>query len=395
MLPFPVIDNDELAKIVHINADGDLPGYATHVVRGLYDVDRRRRGAARRGSTRSAPRCPRRSPTAPAFIVLSDRDSDRDLRADPVAAADLRGAPPPDPREDPHPGRPARRGRRRPRGAPRRAARSATAPPPSTPTSPWSPSRTWSAPATSTGVDRREGRRATCIKALGKGVLKVMSKMGISTVASYTGAQIFEAIGLSPGRSSTATSPAPPPSSAASASTSSPRRSRARHATAYPPTASGRPHRELEVGGEYQWRREGEPHLFDPETVFRLQHATRAAALRHLQAVHRPGRRAVRAADDAARPVRASGRRPAPPVPHRRGRAGQRDRQAVHHRRDVLRLDQPGGARDPGHRDEPARRPVQHRRGRRGRRPAARPATRRSRDQAGRLRPVRRDQRCT
>ena len=47
------------------------------------------------------------------------------------------------------------------------------------------------------------------------------------------------------------------------------------------------PHRKLEVGGEYQWRREGEPHLFDPETVFRLQHSTRAAPLRHLQAVHR------------------------------------------------------------------------------------------------------------
>ena len=38
VLPFPVIDNDHLAKIVHVNADGDLPGYATHVVRGLYDV---------------------------------------------------------------------------------------------------------------------------------------------------------------------------------------------------------------------------------------------------------------------------------------------------------------------------------------------------------------------
>ena len=41
-------------------------------------------------------------------------------------------------------------------------------------------------------------------------------------------------------------------------------------------------HRKLGIGGEYQWRREGEPHLFDPETVFRLQHATRKA-LRHLQ----------------------------------------------------------------------------------------------------------------
>ena len=39
MLPFPVIDNDELAKILHINRDGDLPGFATHVVRGLYDVE--------------------------------------------------------------------------------------------------------------------------------------------------------------------------------------------------------------------------------------------------------------------------------------------------------------------------------------------------------------------
>ena len=35
---FPVIDNDELAKIVHIDADGELPGKVTHVVRGLYDV---------------------------------------------------------------------------------------------------------------------------------------------------------------------------------------------------------------------------------------------------------------------------------------------------------------------------------------------------------------------
>jgi glutamate synthase (NADPH/NADH) large chain len=38
VLPFPVIDNDELAKIIRINADGDLPGYATAVVKGLYDV---------------------------------------------------------------------------------------------------------------------------------------------------------------------------------------------------------------------------------------------------------------------------------------------------------------------------------------------------------------------
>ena len=52
----------------------------------------------------------------------------------------------------------------------------------------------------------------------------------------------------------------------------------ARHATAYPVDGVRLPHRKLDVGGEYQWRREGEPHLFDPDTVFRLQHSTRAAA---------------------------------------------------------------------------------------------------------------------
>ena len=98
--------------------------------------------------------------------------------------------------------------------------------------------------------------------------------MGVSTVASYTGAQIFEAIGLGDDVVD-ATSPARSASSAGSASTRSPPRSR--------PVTDGQPgrpeeraHRKLELGGEYQWRREGELHLFNPETVFKLQHATRA-----------------------------------------------------------------------------------------------------------------------
>jgi glutamate synthase (NADPH/NADH) large chain len=112
------------------------------------------------------------------------------------------------------------------------------------------------------------------IKACGKGVLKVMSKMGISTVASYTGAQIFEAIGLSTelvdehftgtvsrlggvGLDQLA------------------EEVRLRHLHAYPNRPSERAHRSLAVGGEYQWRREGEYHLFNPETVYRLQHSTR------------------------------------------------------------------------------------------------------------------------
>ncbi|NUS52794.1 MAG: glutamate synthase subunit alpha, partial [Nocardioidaceae bacterium] len=49
-----------------------------------------------------------------------------------------------------------------------------------------------------------------------------------------------------------------------------------RHRTAYPVDGVPPAHRQLEIGGEYQWRREGEPHLFDPETVFRLQHSTRS-----------------------------------------------------------------------------------------------------------------------
>src|SRR6185436_20091408 len=50
----------------------------------------------------------------------------------------------------------------------------------------------------------------------------------------------------------------------------------ARHKVAHPPRPAERAHRKLELGGEYQWRREGEVHLFNPETVFKLQHATRA-----------------------------------------------------------------------------------------------------------------------
>ena len=112
-------------------------------------------------------------------------------------------------------------------------------------------------------------------KAAGKGVLKVMSKMGISTVASYTGAQIFEAIGLGDelveeyftgtvsrlggiGLDEVA------------------EEARRRHARAYPMRPTSRAHRTLEFGGEYQWRREGEYHLFNPETVYKLQHSTRS-----------------------------------------------------------------------------------------------------------------------
>ncbi len=112
------------------------------------------------------------------------------------------------------------------------------------------------------------------IKACGKGVLKVMSKMGISTVASYTGAQVFEAIGIGQGVIDEYFTGTTSRLGGVGLDTIA-AESAARHEFAYPPRPSELAHRELQIGGEYQWRREGEYHLFNPETVFKLQHATR------------------------------------------------------------------------------------------------------------------------
>ena len=160
--------------------------------------------------------------------------------------------------------------------------------------------------------------------------------------------------------SSTSTSPARSRASTASAWTRSPRRSRAATAWRTPTGPDERAHRDLDLGGEYQWRREGEYHLFNPGDG--VQAAARHAreALRRLQGVHAAGRRSVDAAGDAARAVHLPRRLRAAGA-DRRGGAGQRDRQAVRHRRDVVRLDLEGSARDAGDRDEPHRRQVEHR----------------------------------
>jgi glutamate synthase (NADPH/NADH) large chain len=102
-----------------------------------------------------------------------------------------------------------------------------------------------------------------------------MSKMGISTVASYAGSQVFEAVGLSQeliddyftGTTSIL---------GGVGLDIIEQEIKLRHQLAYPPTGVANPHERLPIGGEYQWRREGPPHLFNPETVFRLQHSTRA-----------------------------------------------------------------------------------------------------------------------
>ncbi len=122
-----------------------------------------------------------------------------------------------------------------------------------------------------------EGAVRNYIRALNKGVLKVMSKMGISTLQSYCGAQIFEAVGLEAAFvdryfASTASRIGGVGIDVIAEET------RRRHATAYPsrPTAP----LSLDPGGEYQWRRDGEHHLFNPATVQKLQHATRTGQYR-------------------------------------------------------------------------------------------------------------------
>ncbi|MSX80597.1 MAG: glutamate synthase large subunit, partial [Actinobacteria bacterium] len=124
------------------------------------------------------------------------------------------------------------------------------------------------------GADPKKALKSY-IKACGKGVLKVMSKMGVSTVASYTGAQIFEAIGL--GKELVAEYFSGTVSRIGGIGLDELAKEVAiRHANANPSRPELRAHRELDLGGEYQWRREGEIHLFNPETVFKLQHATRS-----------------------------------------------------------------------------------------------------------------------
>jgi glutamate synthase (NADPH/NADH) large chain len=118
------------------------------------------------------------------------------------------------------------------------------------------------------------------IKALNKGILKVMSKMGISTLQSYCGAQIFEAIGLNRdlvGRYFTGTASRVGGIGIDVIA----EEVRRRHQHAFPERPVGVP--DLDWGGEYQWRRDGEYHLFNPDTVFKLQHATRAGQYRIYQ----------------------------------------------------------------------------------------------------------------
>ena len=121
------------------------------------------------------------------------------------------------------------------------------------------------------GIDRERADSNT-VKALVKGVVKVASKMGISTLQSYCGAQVFEAVGLNQDVISKYFTWTSSRIGGVGIDTIA-REVQMRHQPAFAP---GQPHdHALDTGGEYQWRREGEHHLFNPQTVHSLQQACR------------------------------------------------------------------------------------------------------------------------
>ncbi|GAA1202888.1 glutamate synthase large subunit [Prauserella alba] len=270
-LPKPVIDNDELAKLIHVNDDGDLPGFACAVLSGLYDVEGG--GAALAEAIERVRREASEAIAAGArTLVLSDRDSDHRMAPIPslllvsavhhhlvrtkerlqVALVVESG----DAREVHH--------------IALLLGYGAAA------VNPYLAFETIEdmiAQGAITGIEQATAVR-NYVTALVKGVLKIMSKMGISTVGAYTAAQVFEALGLSQdvldeyftGTSSKLGGVGLDVLADEVA---------IRHRRAYPDNPTEVAHRGLESGGEYAYRRDGELHLFTPETVFLLQHASK------------------------------------------------------------------------------------------------------------------------
>ncbi|HSV66683.1 MAG TPA: glutamate synthase large subunit [Mycobacteriales bacterium] len=272
-LPFPVIDNDELAKIIHVNDDGDLPGFASVVLSGRYAVDQGGPGL-REALDRVRAEASAAIAAGARILVLSDRGCD--ARYAPIPSLLLVSA------VHHHLVREKTRTQvglvvesgdcREVHHVALLLGFGAAA------VNPYLAFETIEDMAENGALAGVEPAKAVrnYVKAAGKGVLKVMSKMGISTVASYTGAQVFEALGLSDelvaefftGTTSKLGGVGLDVLAEEVAS---------RHRRAYPPNPTELAHRRLDVGGEYQWRREGPPHLFNPETVFLLQHSTRSA----------------------------------------------------------------------------------------------------------------------
>ena len=270
-LDFPVIDNDELAKLIHVNADGNQPGFASHVVRGLFPVQGGGEALANR-ITEIRQEVSQAIKDGAHIIVLSDRDGDAEDA--PIPSLLLTAA------VHHHLIREKTRTKvglvvesgevREVHHVALLVGFGAAA---INPYLAMESAEDLVRQGVITGITP-EKAVANLIKSLGKGVLKVMSKMGISTISSYTGAQVFEAIGLS--REVVDEYFVGVTSKLGGVSIDMiAQETVKRHHIAYPPGGEIPGTKRLPIGGEYQWRRDGEPHLFDPETVFALQHATR------------------------------------------------------------------------------------------------------------------------
>ncbi|MDQ2815147.1 MAG: glutamate synthase large subunit [Actinomycetota bacterium] len=276
VLPFPVISDNDLAKIVHINDGGNLPGFASHLIDGRYDPA----GGGAALVARLAEICAEVSDAITGgarLIILSDR-----MRVAPPGPAQLIAIPSLLLTGAVH--HHLIKGKSRTRAGliveaadvrechhvalligygaaavnPYLAIASV---------------RDLARRDVISGVPERKAE-ANLLEALNKGLLKIMSKMGVSTVASYTGAQIFEAIGLGAEVIDTCFAGTTSRLSGVGfGALAEETRLRAHHGIVAGP---GMAYRRLGTGGEYQWRRDGEPHLFSPETVFKLQHATRS-----------------------------------------------------------------------------------------------------------------------
>ncbi len=270
-LSSPIIDNDDLAKLQHVNDDGDMRGYRPCLVKGLFKVA----GGGTSLAQRLEEICTEVSASiseGAKIVILSDRDSNIELA--PIPSLLLVSA------VHHHLIREKSRTKvsivvesgdcREVHHACLLIGFGASA------INPYLAFETIEDMIREGDLDADPKKACkNYVKALGKGVLKVMSKMGISTVSSYMGAQVFECIGLDHetiDRYFTGTvsrlGGIGLDEIAAEAG--------ARHSKAYPDRATLLAHRTLDQGGEYQWRREGEYHLFNPDTVFKLQHATRA-----------------------------------------------------------------------------------------------------------------------
>jgi glutamate synthase (NADPH/NADH) large chain len=272
ILPMPVIDNDDLAKLLYVNEDGNTPGYRAFAVDGLFEV------AGGGDALRTAIEDVRHKVSAAIedgadVIILSDRNSTAELAPIPslllVAAV--------------HHHLVRTKARTRvglvvesgdAREVHHMALLKGFGAAAINPYLAFETIDDMIASGQLTGVTPRQAQK-NYIKAASKGIVKVMSKMGISTVASYTGAQVFEAVGLASDLveeyfTGTVSRIGGVGLDVLAGEVAQ------RHRLAHLDRPTERAHREREVGGEYQWRREGEIHLFNPRTVFKLQHATRS-----------------------------------------------------------------------------------------------------------------------